>query len=262
VAVDIRGKRADKVVLKKALATECYAINAAVHSYANATNDVELAANTTSKFSFYHSRRDGDLPAIAQSLHDLALGIATVTPPALNPLIPYGVTVVRLTAFATQITTYAGSVPGPRNAQVQRKAENSVLDTDVQGAVNFLDQQLDPLMYQFAGSNTVLYDNYKNARKLIDQYTVHSGFKGTITDAVTGASLAGIASISGKAQSTAETYMATFDTVTNLWTILTPKYKDVYTLTFTVPGYQTQQISNQKTLRGVKTHIDIKMVHS
>lgn len=247
------GLAVNKSELKVQVAEEGASLCKAIKAYAVSINNSVLEGKVKYTKSDLKGTRDEVLPDVLNNISTTASSLIPA-PPAANPLEPYGVDTSRLTAFDALITLYSSAVPSTRDGIVNRKTANQQLVILDKQADDILRLQLDGLAQQVGGS---FYQGYLNARIIVDSPTEHSGFKGTITDANTGVSLVGIAT--GKAQSPTETYTATFNSSTNLWTILTPKFKDEYALTFNAPGYQMQQTSNRKTKRGVKTNIDIVM---
>jgi hypothetical protein len=260
VAQDITGTTKERDEFKKSLALETSKIAKVMHQYATSLPviDQQLKAKTKFAPSYYFSRGIATIADIAKNVHDLAEKLITVTPPATNPLAPI-VDATRLENFLEQITDYKDVVFKPRAAIAERKTDNETLDNLINEGVEMLVDRLDPLMFQFASENPEdgIYKNYKNARALIDPYTFHSGFTGSIKDAITGASLVAIAS--GKGESVTTKIDAKFDENEDNWVIYTPKYRAFYTLTFEVPGYHTVQIPNKKGKKGKKINIDVVM---
>jgi hypothetical protein len=258
---DITGQTKTKNNLRKLLNIETFKIAKAIHYYSTSLPVIneELKAKTKFKESYYKKQNQDTIADIALSIHDLAAELITVTPPATNPLAPMVDSAI-LVSFLQQITDYKNSVPKPRTAISDRKADNDLLEKLITELAEMLTNQLDPLLAQFTSEAVEdnFYKKYRNTRAMVDPYTVHSGFRGTITDAATGESLIEIAT--GRAENTVNSYpLEVNKTKKEKWVIYTLKYRAFYTLTFEVPGYHTVQILHKKPTRGEKITIDVKM---
>jgi hypothetical protein len=260
VAEDITGNRKATQVLKAALAKEAYGIEAAMYAYAQSLTppDTDLASKTRFANSYFAQARDAQIADRAQVVHDLAVALVTVTPPATNPLIPFGVTAARVTAFQTQITDYVAAVPNARSAIAGRKADNLVLRTLIASTGAILNDQMDQLIIQLEPANPEFYTNYLTARKLVDPRTLHTRITGTITDAVTGNPIDPVLTNVSAVSSTGTTYTGTAND--DGYTVYTPKFKKVsYTLKIQHPGYNDVQTAGLTVRLGKATTVNIQM---
>lgn len=260
VAEDITGNRKATQVLKAALADEAYAIEAAMYSYAvsPAVSDADLASKTRFAASYFAQAGDKKIIDRAQVVNSLANGLVTVTPPATNPLIPFGVTAAKVTAFNAQIGVYSLAVPNSRDAIVARKAENQQLRGLISTTGDILSGQMDTLIVQFKTTEPAFYANYLTARKLVDPRTLHTRITGTITDAVTGNPIDPVLTNVSAVSSTGTTITGTAND--DGYTVYTPKFKKVsYTLKIQHPGYNDVQIAGLTVRLGKATTVNVQM---
>lgn len=245
-----------KADLKKKAADEGAKIAKAVFSYASSINDLTLKGKVKFAPSELQKKRDDALPQVLNDIKSIADALVTVTPPATNPLEPYGVTAARLTAFGTMITNYSNSISNPRNAIINRKTILQELDTLFIQANAILKDQLDGLAFQVGGT---FYMGYKNARIIVDSATRSTRIIGIVKNNVTNNPISGVkAEVTISSDNDTKTYTAFTDTDGG-YILKVPK-PGTHVIKFIKTGYADQQVSDVKLILGETTTQNATMV--
>ncbi|MEP6685268.1 MAG: hypothetical protein ABJB22_00700 [Verrucomicrobiota bacterium] len=136
-------------------------VGGALVAYGSVANDAKTKGQGEVTMSTFSRARDDQRDGIAQGVLDAANG-------KLADLADYGITAATITAFQTRINAYKAGSSGPQVAQAQKSTITGLLEQEFTRADIILDERLDKLMLQFKGSGTTFYDDYQNARKVID----------------------------------------------------------------------------------------------
>ena len=83
----------------------------------------------------------------------------------------YGITAATLTGLQTRIDAYNLIAAGPQVAKAEKSSATDLLDQEFARADSILADRIDGLMKQLQGSGTTFYDDYINARKIINTGT-------------------------------------------------------------------------------------------
>lgn len=243
-------------------------IAGAVYAYAVDTNNLILKAQMKYRPSDFLAYKDDELPSILYNIWSTANTIATVTPPATNPLIPYGVTVAILTAFKTAIDAYSESVAAPRGAIAGRSADNAQLLGLFNTVDLFLTNQMDRVIYQLQPANPDFYQEYKNNRKIVGPTRRYTQVSGVISDA-NGNPLANVLVtaigkdytkiVDGTPETIAgKTYQTTSDANGN-YSVKTAVFQTTYTVKYALTGFADVQIADVKVSKGDITPQDVTL---
>jgi len=106
-------------------------------------------------------KRDDLRDEVAQEVHDLAQA-------NLAALTDYGTTAATLSALQTRIDVYTLAVPSTRAARTNVSTMTQLLEQELRRVDMIQRDRLDALMEQFSDTKPVVYSDYKNARKLVD----------------------------------------------------------------------------------------------
>ena len=79
-----------------------------------------------------------------------------------------GLTAATLTALQTRIDAYKLATPSTRVAQTKISPATDLLEDELRRADMIQRDRLDGLMEQFSDTNETLYNDYFNARKLVN----------------------------------------------------------------------------------------------
>jgi hypothetical protein len=147
---------------KKTNLTECILrIGAALRAYATEAGDHKLLSLTNFTDSKIIRMRHSDLADKAKSIYAASLPLA-------GKLSVYMVQPEDVQSLKTKIPDYVQALPGRRTMQVHQKQATS----DIKGAVNkslqLVKEKLDVHMRPFKLANTILYEEYMDARIIAD----------------------------------------------------------------------------------------------
>lgn len=230
---------------------------------------------------FLYAIADQYIVAYLENIWFQASEVATVTPPAVNPLLLYGfkndVGEVgdedyepgTLTQFETAIQVYDGLSVSPRTAIVARKTQNQKLKGLFAQALTIL-EKLDNTFELVKPKNLELYDGYKNAR-IVTLQTFATAIVGTVlkvTDLETGATAPAIGT---KVLVTGSPYQTSGGILTpnpvevtvgadGKYSVATPKFKSIYTVQCTLAGYQAYIKNDVTVKKGDKTTANATLI--
>ena len=165
--LDTSGIAQDKQASKVAMATAAIGIASAVRAYAVKTKNNTLASAVDFNQSNLTGARDADAVENCQNIHDAANT-------NLAALAAYGVTAAKLTALQTAITAFSGLMGKPRQTIATGKTVTQQLSDAFNAADEALNEELDNLIGQFAGSNAKFVSDYQNARIIVDISASHA----------------------------------------------------------------------------------------
>nr|WP_319512540.1 hypothetical protein [uncultured Draconibacterium sp.] len=136
-------------------------VSVALIAYATATGDANLkrmAKYTPSKLA-----KVSDVV-----LCDIAENMITMATPIVAALEIYFVTQAELDTLHQKTLDFKAAIPQNRVATSSRKASTATIDQLIRDANNILKNEIDPLVQPFQFINPDFYQQYKNARIIID----------------------------------------------------------------------------------------------
>ena len=217
-----------KVEAKAAMTSAAILTANAGKAYAGVAGNATLLAEMSHTKSEIKEAPDTDADDICQNIHD-----------NLNPYIAstggYGATTITQTNLQNAINTFSGMIGKPRVQIGIVKNATLTIEQHFTAANNLLKIQLDGVLAQFATSNAPFFNEYTNARVIVDVGHRHTVIlKGFIYDTHHTA-LAGIlVELTGAAHKHKKLTNATGK---YRFTRLTP---GTYTITLSAAGYVTQ----------------------
>lgn len=156
----IKGATKQKRLDRAAAIQEAVQVAGNVYVYAVQANDQLLAENMSFRDTTFKKQRDTEILAKIRWVHTQAV--------ALLPLMgSFGNTVASLAHFQQVIDTYADSVSGPRNVNVEKKTATRDIKLNIEELRGILNN-IDRLMYNFSVSHPQFLSDYQNAREIID----------------------------------------------------------------------------------------------
>jgi hypothetical protein len=156
------GGSASKSACFKALVPAAYIIVAALHAYAVENDDAELAAQTDVSESDIGKLNESQLVAFCSKVLSLATDL-------LDELADFKVAQADLTALDKKIQAYAKDCPKPRQKVAKKSADNKAYPTLFRRSRKIIDKRINKLMAPFKTSAPDFYNEYKTARKIVDQ---------------------------------------------------------------------------------------------
>lgn len=254
---------------------------------ASLDNPTNYAMQTLMEFmgtyigSFLDSIADEYIVAYLENIWIEAGAVATVIPPAVNPLLVYGFKndvgdpededyePGTLTQFETAIQIYSGLRVTPRMAIVARKTQNQKLKGLFQQAITIL-EKLDYTFEMVKPKNVELYDGYTSSRIPILQ-TFATQIVGTVTkvtDLETGST---VVALGAKITVTGSPYQTAGGTLTpnpvevqigsdGKYSVPTPKIKSIYTVKCTLAGYEAVIKNDIPVKKGDKSTVNIVLL--
>lgn len=155
------GATEDKKNCRKSMCTAALVVAGAVHAFATENNNLELARKVDVSFSSLLAGRDRTSAEKCQTIHRLATE-------HVAELSEHGVTGAKLKALQTKIDDYAKCLQRPRQIISESKTATGQLETEIEAADGLLSDHLDRLILQFADSDPEFYNNYTNARAIVN----------------------------------------------------------------------------------------------
>ncbi|HQU86846.1 MAG TPA: carboxypeptidase-like regulatory domain-containing protein [Pyrinomonadaceae bacterium] len=176
VGANLTGIAADKENSKQFLAQFASDIAAIIKAYASATKNQILKAEINFPVTKLTRLRDESLTTACRLIH-------TRTVENAAELKDFGITNSKITELDTAINEYTAKTQNPRTAVVKRSTQTANLVQLFKQADEILKDQIDGLMKNFRTSNPDIYNDYTNAREIVDAHTTVTQLKGTVMDA-------------------------------------------------------------------------------
>jgi hypothetical protein len=162
----IKGVAVQKRAARKKLAESSYAIMSSVRSWALKNSNFELAAAMQ--------------VTLAELMHMRYITIIQKTGGAIStvePLVPqlatYNVTPANFTLWQEDHSAMNSLLNGPKSAIQQRKALGTIIATDVKSALDFLNNQLTPLVANFL-TTPLFYITFFNNKRIGKGNVLHT----------------------------------------------------------------------------------------
>lgn len=154
-----KGKAENKQIVRKNLEAKMLKIGNALFAYASSIRNVELKAQTKVTKSGLTRMRDTDLLTKGESL----LGFARANEDELRR--NYG---ANIGEFATQLSLYNHAIGQRESGESSRIAAGQELKNLLNEAMNYLTDNLDPLVALLKEEHSRFYDTYFEARDIKD----------------------------------------------------------------------------------------------
>jgi hypothetical protein len=155
------GATADKKRCRESMCDAAQVIAGAVRAYAIDNDDLELAGKVDFSRSTLLGGRDRTSSEKSQTIHRLASD-------KVAELSDHGVTAAKLKSLQTKIDAYVACLQRPRQIIAASKTATAQLESEIETADLLLTDSLDGLVLQFKDSEPAFYNNYTNARAVVN----------------------------------------------------------------------------------------------
>ncbi len=182
----------------------------------------------------------------AQAIYDAASGMT----PAERTT--YNISATDLTDLLDAITVFR-NLPSPREVVVIRKQLTADLAVMFKDTSLVLSDRMDNLMSNFKLSDPEFYEQYFNARRLVEAH-FHTTVEGTTIDETTGADLPNVQVL---IVSSTDNFEEMTDVQGKFAQQITPEIN--YKIKFILPDYEEQEFDNVNLNRGVHNKLVVKM---
>lgn len=156
-----RGIRMDKETAQEKLIGLTLKVSGSLVAYATAAENHTLAEKARVSSSELINARDTSMPDMCKAIFDLTSGLETA-------LEYYGLTSGVLDEFETMLATYRSLMSAPRTATTERTTAGIRLKGWFDAADLLVQDTMDKLIEFFRESAPVFYNEYKQARIIID----------------------------------------------------------------------------------------------
>ena len=170
-AVPTKGIARDKQFCREQMCKVAAASAGAVHSWATKNDNLELAAKVDFSYSDLLAGRDTGSAEKCQNVHKVATE-------SLDSLGQHGVSAAKLKALQQKIDAYSGCLPKPRAAIGSNKTSTQQLESEFSAADKLLHESLDKLALQFETSHPQFFQDWFNARVIVDTAATRPGEEG------------------------------------------------------------------------------------
>lgn len=157
-----KGISQDKNVQKESLVTQAAFVATAVKTFANDTNNNELANNVNYSISKLRGMREMELLAAAKVIHEKAQAQAAL-------LSDYGITAATLPDLLASINAFKELQPKPQKAINSSKTATKTLAAIMKETNELLSNQMDGKMAQYERTAPDFFNAYTNARQVISR---------------------------------------------------------------------------------------------
>jgi len=171
IANQATGIAENKQFCREQLCKAAAAIAGAVHSWATKNNNRELAAKANFSYSSLLAGRDRSSAEKCQNVHKAATE-------NLDSLTQHGITTSKLKSLQQKIDAYVECLPKPRAAIGANKTATQQLEAEFAAADRLLNDSLDKLALQFEASHPQFFQDWYNARAIVDSAATRSGEEG------------------------------------------------------------------------------------
>lgn len=158
---DLEGYALDKAAKKEKMVQKGLAIANQVYAYAEDNDDAVLREKMDVSYSDLTAPRDAVIAQKCQVIHDEANAV-------IASIGAYGVVAADLTALETLIDAYEAVISAPRTAITVRKGATEAIETLIKEGTTILTNRMDKLMSEFKDSNPDFYQEYFDARIVVN----------------------------------------------------------------------------------------------
>ncbi|MBL0125892.1 MAG: hypothetical protein IPP83_00230 [Flavobacteriales bacterium] len=160
----LKGVALDKRFKKEKMVKATVDIAHGLFAYAVDEGDLVLQAKVDYSRSDLMQTRDAIIAQTCQNIHDMAN-------PIIAALGAYGLVTADLTAQQSTIDAYTATVGSPRAALTVRKGATAEIEALVKDSMKILNNRMDKLMPEFEGSNPDFFQEYFDARMIVNSGT-------------------------------------------------------------------------------------------
>lgn len=182
--VNNKGYSVAKNQLKGTLRNMSHEMSCKLAAYAHSANNMVLFNEVHITESRFKYATDVELKEYGQLIYDRANANATA-------LAAFGVNAQTITALQTALTNYNVALPKFRLNVSEKKTATKQLDQQLTLMADTL-KKIDVFVDVFRYSNTTLWSNYHNARKIVDAGKRSLALKGMVIDSVTKTAIKGV----------------------------------------------------------------------
>jgi len=170
------GVTLDTNALRKTMSDIAYKCASATFAYASSVNNNTLAAQVKFRRSEFDAFKKEEVDNICQGIHDVAnTNIAAVT--------PFGIKAIDLADLQTAINLYNASIQGPRQARISISSAKSQIKDNIKVVIqNLFKNQMDRMVDTLKVSNKIFFDEYHQAREILDLGSTVGKLRGTVLD--------------------------------------------------------------------------------
>lgn len=158
---NMKGAALDKRFKRDAMTNKTIVLAQAMFAYAEDQGDVVLREKVNYSESDLAKKRDAVVAQLSQGIRDLANALVA-------SLADYGVVAADVTALQTAIDAYVAVVTAPRNATTVRKGATAEINALVKDSMKILNNRMDKLMPEFETSAPLFFQEYFDARIIVD----------------------------------------------------------------------------------------------
>ena len=151
----------DKRFKKDAMVKKTLEVAQGVFAYAEDQGDVILRAQVDFSKSDLLKERDAVIGQVCQNIHDTSNGV-------IASLGAYGLVAADLVELQAGIDAYVAVIASPRTAVTVRKGATAEIDALVKDSMKILNNRMDMLMPEFETSAPEFFQEYFDARIIID----------------------------------------------------------------------------------------------
>ena len=155
------GATADKRRCRESMCDAALVIAGAVRAYAIDNDNLELAGKVDFSLTTLLGGRDRAGAEKCQTIHQLASE-------KVGNLSEHGVTPAKLKSLQTKIDAYRACLQRPRQIIAESKTATAQLEAEIEVADQLLTDSLDRLVLQCKDSEPEFYNNYTNARAIVN----------------------------------------------------------------------------------------------
>ena len=173
---DRRGNRLIKDALKREMVIGAINLSARIKAFAENSEDVYLEQEMSKSFTAILTSAD----TVSADLCNFIISRASVRMPGLAP---YGVTATMITELEDKINSFVAQIPKPRMGIIERKEATKQLEI-IFKACNQNLKRMDTLVKMLRFEDSVFYDNYFSARRVIRTGKRTLAITGLVVDAL------------------------------------------------------------------------------
>lgn len=159
--LNMKGAALDKRFKRDAMTQKTIVMAHALFAYAEDTNDIVLREKANLSEHDLTKKRDAIVAQLCQGISNLATALGA-------GLVDYGVTAAEITGLQSAIDKYVAVVTAPRNATTVRKGATAEINTLMKDSMKILNNRMDKLMSEFKESKPNFYQEYFDARIIVD----------------------------------------------------------------------------------------------
>ncbi len=251
----ITGYTKEKKKIKFNMATAAYALCRKVRSYAYAVDNRELVGKLKIFFSLMYYKSSSKAVAYANNILNAAKEMTDAD------RTKFGISDAEVTGLEDLIKAFDEYTSSPRGEIIERVMATKNIRVNCKLVNKLLTERMDNEMANFQESNPDFFEQYKEARKVIDLHR-QTVFEGNVTD-TNGVDLKKVkVTIVGKDKITNEekvVFEETTDKDGNFAKrVINPEFE--YELTFELDNYEKQTFNDVDIVAGEHELFDVKLV--